>query len=150
MKKSRPGARTTRGALKSLDGIVRPMARVALKNHNTLWAQVLLDWPLIVSERYASVFSPTKTRFNPKTNETILTLETASPQGAFILRYEHERILQEITSFFGGPVIHNLHVVSGKAACLKPGGHQPQGQDAPPLSLEDALQALGRHLIKTP
>lgn len=142
MKNTPHGARSTYNQLKPLDGIVRPLTRKALKSHNTLLSQILLDWSTIVCDQYSCIFRPLKMRLNPKTQEMTLTLGTSSPQGAFLLRYDHDRIVAEINTFFGGTVIHRLTISHLQKQESSPSPHQTSHG----TTLEEALAALSTAL----
>ena len=147
MPKKRSGCSTTRNGLAGIHKILTPLTRPALRSSETLLAQLILDWNTIMGEKYRHILQPFKTTVSKKTQDTTLHLLSYHDQAAFLLSYDHEIILNQITLFFGRPLIQKLRLVSGGSK-KSPARKSKLTEEKKEVTLEEALAQLEESLPK--
>ena len=104
-------------------------------------AMLIHDWETIVGAELAQGFAPINIQSTSTTRT--LRLQTSS-SGMATARYVEPMLLERVNRFFGSPYISNIKTSQGavKRVVKKP---VPK-QIIEPQTLDEALQALGKHL----
>ena len=107
-------------------------------------AMLFHDWETVVGAEFSRGFMPVEIYNQPSGN--VLKLVTSS-SGMATARYVEPALLQRVNQFFGSPYITGVKTTQGQ---VKRTIQKPALPDAQSVNtLEEALQALGKHLNVT-
>ncbi len=104
-------------------------------------AMLIYDWETVVGYELAQGFVPIN--IHTSTTSRTLRLQTSS-SGMATARYVEPMLLERVNRFFGCPYISNIKTTQGVIKKLTKKVFRSVQQE--PQTLEDALEALGRHI----
>jgi hypothetical protein len=105
-------------------------------------AMLIYDWETVVGSELAQGFVPIN--IHTSTTGRTLRLQTSS-SGMATARYIEPMLLERVNRFFGCPYISNIKTTQGVVKKLA-NKKVVRNMQQEPKTLEDALEALGRHI----
>lgn len=136
--------------MKNLRSLLQKITTPVSQQQGFVRASILLDWHLIVGERFANFCQPEKISF-PIERRTggRLTLKTSS---AFALEISHLEplIVERINRYFGYKAVDKLLIKNGKVTPRIPKKHpQPQVSSEQLIRIESFLDGIEHPVLRT-
>lgn len=137
--------------LESLGSIFIPIMNGAFDAKDFIEVDVMLKWEDIIGKEIALFSTPTKVKFNPKTDERVIYIDV--PVGGFALELQHREIylLDKINSYFGYKAIHKLQIsqnVNMRIKKIQPMKKKPLLTDGDKKYLSDMSDGIKNDELK--